>query len=38
MWQIQLNPLDINDPTYQLVAQFTNVDLTALNNFLKAYR
>lgn len=34
--QVQLNPMD-NAPTYQLVAQLTNVDLTALNSFLKAY-
>jgi hypothetical protein len=34
--QIQLNPMD-KAPTYQLDAQLTNVDLTALNNFLEAY-
>jgi hypothetical protein len=34
--QIQLNPMQ-SAPTYQLTAQLTNVNLTALNDFLKAY-
>jgi hypothetical protein len=34
--QLQLNPLK-QTPTYQMTAQLTNVDLTALNSFLKAY-
>jgi Domain of Unknown Function (DUF748) len=34
--QVQVNPVAAA-PTYQLTASITNVDLTALNNFLKAY-
>jgi hypothetical protein len=34
--QVQLNPL-ADAPTFQLTAQLTNVNLVALNNFLKAY-
>jgi len=34
--QIQLNPMT-EAPTYQVTAQLTNVDLPALNDFLKAY-
>jgi hypothetical protein len=34
--KVQLNPM-AHDPTYQVDAQLTNVDLTALNSFLKAY-
>jgi hypothetical protein len=34
--QLQLNPL-AKDPTYQVDASLTNVDLVALNNFLRAY-
>ena len=34
--QLQLNPMKAA-PTYQVTAQLTNVDLTALNSFLKAY-
>jgi hypothetical protein len=34
--QLQLNPLE-QAPTYQVTAQLTNVDLTALNSFLRAY-
>jgi hypothetical protein len=34
--QIQLNPIAAA-PTYQTTAQITNVDLPALNDFLKAY-
>ncbi len=34
--QLQLNPMK-QAPTYQVTAQLTNVDLTALNSFLKAY-
>jgi hypothetical protein len=33
---IQIDPL-ASAPTYELTAQLTNVDLTALNDFLKAY-
>jgi hypothetical protein len=34
--QVQLNPM-AKTPSYQVVAQLTNVDLTALNSFLRAY-
>jgi hypothetical protein len=34
--QLQLDPL-AEAPTYQVTAQLTNVDLPALNDFLKAY-
>ena len=34
--RLQLNPLT-ETPTYQLTTQLTNVNLTALNDFLKAY-
>ena len=33
---VQLNPMT-KEPTYQVTAQLTNVDLTALNSFLRAY-
>jgi hypothetical protein len=33
---VQLNPL-ADQPTYQMTCQLTNVDLPALNNFLRAY-
>ncbi|HEX3988611.1 MAG TPA: hypothetical protein VHZ30_04210, partial [Verrucomicrobiae bacterium] len=33
---VKLNPLAAN-PTFELNASLTNVDLTALNNFLEAY-
>ena len=35
-FKLQLNPL-ANLPTYQLTAQLTNVNLVALNSFLRAY-
>jgi hypothetical protein len=35
-FQLQLNPIAAT-PTYQLQASLTNVDLPALNNFLRAY-
>ena len=35
-FQLQFNPLS-EDPTYQLDTALTNVDATALNDFLKAY-
>jgi len=35
-FQLQLNPLAA-DPTYELTGQLTNVNLVALNDFLKAY-
>lgn len=34
--QLQIDPM-AKEPTYQVTAQLTNVDLTALNDFLKAY-
>lgn len=34
--RLQINPV-ANDPTFQLDASLTNVDLTSLNGFLKAY-
>jgi hypothetical protein len=34
--QLQLNPMT-QAPTYQVVAQLTNVDMLSLNNFLRAY-
>lgn len=35
-FQLQLNPLT-SDPKYELTGQLTNVNLVALNDFLKAY-